>query len=164
MFGPLKEKQLSEAVHTQNHFFPIIGCFLVSLALLYLGGQFSGSQKRKPTDEPDTFSPIIKKSGAVPPPVRPEQSLFEELKAIRNKFDILQIVGYTLVLIIFGTFLLLFLVRNNYVRLIRYWFSVAYFLVLFFFNYMLLKTLLKDRTPFAIDLITLAFLLWNLCE
>lgn len=165
MFKLLKDKHLSEAVHTENHFLPILSCFLVSLALIYLGGQFSNGHKRTPPDvPPDAFSPITKKTGAVPRPERPEQSLFEELKGLRNKFDILQIVGYTLVLIICGTFLLLYLVRNNYVRFIRYWFSIAYFLVLFFFNYLLLKALLKERTPFVIDLVSVTFLLWNFCE
>lgn len=163
MFEFLNHKHLAEALRTQNHFLPILSCFLVSLAVLFLCGQFPGSfsQKRTPPDVPDVLPPPDRTG---PHLIRPPQSLFDELKNIKNKFDILQIVIYTLVLIICGTFLLLFLVRKNYVQFIRYWFSAAYFLVLSLFSLMLLKMLLKDAgIPFAIDLVTVLFLLWNIC-
>lgn len=160
MFEPFKATHLADALKTQNHFGPIVACFLVSLVILYYGGQFSASNKRKPPDVPDIFDPASK--AALPP--RPPKTLFEELKDLKNKFEIIRVVIYTLVLVICGTFLLLYLVRNNYVRFIRYWFTLAYFAVLSFFSLMLLRNLLKEAgVSFAIDLLTVLFLLWNIC-
>lgn len=161
MFGLLETKHLADALNTRNHFLPILCCFSVSLALIYLSGLFATEDQRTAPDVPDIYSSVSRATVLPSPP----PSLFDELKGLKNKFDILRIVAYTVVLIIGGTFLLLYLVRNNYVRFIRYWFSAAYFLVLSFFSLLLLKTMLKHAAaPFAIDLVTVVFLLWNICE
>lgn len=158
---------LTDALHTENHFLPIFLCSLISLFLLFYGGQFTGASQFSSTSHqskpnPSTTDP---ESTVEKIPKGPKENfIIYQLSSLGYRIGYANIIVYILIAIIFGTFVLVFLVKNGYFSVIKYWFSIAYFIILFAFNFLLINHILKSSQLFVFDLPTVFLILWNICE
>ena len=150
-FLKLDHKILNDALQTENHFPPISICFVISLLLIYFGNQFSKTTTLSNSKQ-NELNYVNTKA----------KSLYSN--SISERIGIINLLVYFLILIISGTFLLLYLIRNNYIKFIKYWFILAYFVVMFLFNFIILQTLFRDNSFLVIDNITIFLFLWNFCR
>ena len=150
-------KSLKYSLLTENHFLPILNCIFISLILLYYGNLLNRNLSKVSIDKYDKINItqfIDTKSN----------SILNEFKLSINNIGLINIIIYTLILIILGTFLLLYLIKHEFIKVIKFWFIIAYFLVLFFFDFLIINKFLKNNQQFVIDKITIHFLLWNFCK
>lgn len=152
------DASLYDALHTDNHFLPIIICSLVSLFLLYYSEQFTiGNSSTSQL----TGANSLNRSRALN---RRAENLIYNVQIIGYRVGFVNVVAYTLVTIMSGTFLLVYLVKKRYFTIIKYWFVTAYFLVLFVINCFLLSIVLNENHFYIFDLFTVLLFLWNLCR